>query len=86
MQEKLKKKCLTFLKYRQNRGSFVSWIMCDDRLPPIGEDVLFHINDYISVGYIDDNGEWHGFGNYHVDRIFKDKVTMWHPMPELMEE
>lgn len=61
------------------------WIPCSERLPNIGEDVLFSVADlYTAEGCLRDDGDYCQFRWNSI--IPKDRVTAWMPLPEAYKE
>lgn len=57
------------------------WIPCSERLPEVGQDVLFSVRDlYVSEGCLREDGDWSQFRWQAIQR--KESVTAWMPLPE----
>ena len=57
------------------------WIPCSEKLPDVGQDVLFSVMDmYAAEGCLRDDGNWWQFRWDTVQ--LKDHVTAWMPLPE----
>ena len=60
------------------------WIPCSERLPEVGQDVLFSVRDlYVSEGCLREDGDWSQFRWQAIQR--KESVTAWMPLPEPWE-
>ena len=60
------------------------WIPCSERLPEVGQDVLFSVRDlYVSEGCLREDGDWSQFRWQAIQR--KEIVTAWKPLPEPWE-
>ena len=61
------------------------WIPVSERLPKVGEDVLFSIDTmYVSEGCLRDDGDWWQFRWNSVQP--KKYVIAWMPLPEPYRE
>ena len=57
------------------------WIPCSERLPKVGQDVLFSVQDlFVSEGCLRDDGDWSQFRWQAIQK--KEAVTAWMPLPE----
>lgn len=57
------------------------WIPCSERLPKVGQDVLFSVQDlFASEGCLRDDGDWSQFRWQAIQK--KEAVTAWMPLPE----
>ena len=57
------------------------WIPCGERLPEVGEDVLFSVGGvYVAEGCLREDGGWSQFRWQAIQR--KESVTAWMPLPE----
>lgn len=57
------------------------WIPCNERLPDVGQDVLFSVQDlFVSEGCLRDDGDWSQFRWQAIQK--KESVTAWMPLPE----
>lgn len=58
------------------------WIPCSERLPQVGEDVLFSVCDmFVAEGCLRDDGNWWQFRWDTVQ--LKEHVTAWMPLPDV---
>ena len=56
------------------------WIPCSERLPNVGEDVLFCDSKWTEEGCLRADGDWWQFRWSTV--MPKEKVTAWMPLPK----
>lgn len=57
------------------------WIPCSERLPEVGQDVLFSVQDlFVSEGCLRDDGDWSQFRWQAIQK--KESVTAWMTLPE----
>lgn len=57
------------------------WIPCSERLPEVGQDILFSVGDlYVSEGCLRADGDWSQFRWQAIQK--KDSVKAWMPLPE----
>lgn len=57
------------------------WIPCSERLPEVGQDVLFSVRDlFVSEGCLRDDGDWSQFRWQAIQK--KEAVTAWMSMPD----
>ena len=62
----------------------MNWIPCSERLPEVGQDVLFSVHDlFVSEGCLRDDGDWAQFRWQAIQK--KEAVTAWMPMPDPWE-
>lgn len=72
-------------KVRAEDKSTGEWIPVSERLPKVGEDVLFSIDTmYVSEGCLRDDGDWWQFRWNSVQP--KKYVIAWMPLPEPYRE
>lgn len=60
------------------------WIPCSERLPKVGQDVLFCDGEWTEEGYMMGDGNWIQF-RWSTFRG-KDEVTAWMPLPKPYEK
>lgn len=57
------------------------WIPVEERLPEVGQDVLFSVQDlFVSEGCLRDDGDWSQFRWQAIQK--KESVTAWMTLPE----
>ena len=56
------------------------WIPVSERLPKVGQDVLFCDGEWTEEGYLIENGDWFQFRWSAVRH--KEEVTAWMPLPK----
>lgn len=59
-----------------------SWISVEDRLPMLGERVLFAGGCFVGEGYLDNRDVWNRYYGGSVFDILGVCVTHWMPLPE----
>lgn len=60
------------------------WIPCSERLPKVGQDVLFCGDKWTGEGYMREDGDWFQFRWSAFWR--KEEVIAWMPLPKPYEE
>ena len=60
------------------------WIPCSERLPNVGEDVLFCDSEWTQEGCVMEDGDWWQFRWSTVRK--KEDVTAWMPLPKPYRE
>ena len=57
------------------------WVPCSERLPEVGQDVLFSVQDlFVSEGCLREDGDLSQFRWQAIQK--KEAVTAWRPMPD----
>ncbi len=70
-----------FMRMKRVREPEHKWIPCSERLPEVGQDVLFSVQDlFVSEGCLRDDGDWSQFRWQAIQK--KEAVTAWMPLPE----
>ncbi len=60
------------------------WIFCNEKLPKVGQDVLFSVGDlYVAEGCYRADGNWTQFRWSSI--VPPERVTAWMPLPEPYE-
>ena len=60
------------------------WIPCSERLPKVGQDVLFCDGEWTGEGYMREDGDWFQFRWSAFWR--KEEVIAWMPLPKPYRE
>lgn len=71
---------VTALGYKHEQTA-QHWIPVSERLPEVGQDVLFSVRDlFVSEGCLREDGDWSQYRWQAIQR--KESVTAWMPLPK----
>ena len=64
----------------------MNWIKVENRLPDVGERVIFSTEGFVGEGYISSDKNWYRINTpYNVEDVL-GRVLAWCDMPESYEE